>query len=595
MPMKHTSSMATTDAVDPYAVPEEVDPYAETAGNYDAPANNTEGLYEMKGPKGTLHVPYSRVMEASKGGYTVEPHIREKYAADRTAEMKKNPKLTESDLMAMELPQVEPQAPGMWQRLEGGVQKVTTPTNLFPGIPTNLVDPALGEMTVNTVKRIGAGLFGAVDFIPQAYGAYSDATSSDPQRASDGEGRLLDMHPATQIANRRKEVRDDWRVDPKLAVSNLIGDAGAIWASDKIGEYGFGKARGIRESLTEKFPMKKMNRLLKPAAADLKFGKDPARAMLEEGIVGDDLRGLGDKVYDKLHEIGAQIDQQAKLPVNKNKIIDVSSSLKPIDEALLEARKNGEPELYKKLLSLRREVTYEWKPFKDAKGEVTLRPVRLRNLRMSPEDALNFKRMVGDKVRWTGNDPFQDVVNEAAGSVYGSVKDLLNTAIPGLKDLNTRYSNLVGAAKAIERHVPVENRNATWSLKDVIFGVSGHIPLAVASHVLSSPKVMTRVAQTLYNMGRPHDIRPGVLPSKAGTPPPAPTKPMPLLMRAVPPVVTAAGMGHQLPLPQAKTEAQQRNPAPKKYKETFHSKDGHRIGTDDRVHFFDLETGQQVK
>ena len=83
-------------------------------------------------------------------------------------------------------------------------------------------------------------------------------------------------------------------------------------------------------------------------------------------------------------------------------------------------------------------------------------------MQLSPYEALQFKRMIGDRVRWT-QDPLDGAVNQALGEAYGEVKNQVNAAVPGLKDLNERYSNLVGAAKAIERRAGVEARNAITS------------------------------------------------------------------------------------------------------------------------------------
>jgi hypothetical protein len=120
-------------------------------------------------------------------------------------------------------------------------------------------------------------------------------------------------------------------------------------------------------------------------------------------------------------------------------------------------------------------------------------------MRLSPYEALQFKRQIGDRIRWT-QDPLEGAVNEALGNAYGKVKDATNHAVPGLERLNERYSNLVGAGKAIERRLPIEARNAHWSLSDILLGTSGHIPLAVARHVLRWPGVRTRAARALYNL-----------------------------------------------------------------------------------------------
>lgn len=425
------------------------------------------------------------------------------------------------------------------------------------------------------------------------------------------------------LEQRVEEFKRDYAVDPRKALENAAGDILGLYASGKLIE---GTAEGakrlppvkaateaVKHTVTEQVPRHLINNLIRPSAADVKFGKNPAQAILEEGIFGDSMYELGERTFAKLHEVGNRIDQQARLPVNAGKIVDVSGSLKPIDDAILKAVQNGEPNLFKKLNDLKTELTYEWRTVRSPKGKVSLRPVRLRNLRMSPEQALKFKRMVGDKVRWAGNDPFQDAVNEAAGSVYGGIKDRLNNAVPGLKDLNERYSNLVGAGKAIERRIPVAERNAHWSLSDIALFATDHPVIAMGRKVMSLPMIETRVAQGLYNMGS-HGPRPAFLPPRGGTPrarPIQPSIPSKTGFRAPAAIVAGQATNRQqaddlsAPAPQSqlKAEAGQRNPASapvaaaptqRRYAQTATGPNGHRIGSDDGVSWFDVETGQQV-
>jgi hypothetical protein len=223
-----------------------------------------EGLYQMTtNGADFVGVPYSRVMEASKAGYKIKPDDRETYASDRLEEMKKNPAnkrfLTEGEFRSMELPEAASSEPsvkitrggdgsftttgndlvaGAWNNLRSGVESATEPTNNYPGkIPLGLFTPKVtAEADLNTIKRIGRTLFGIADFGPQAYSALKDSLSNDPQKAIDGEARLLQMHPAAQISGRLKELRDDWKKEPKQAVENVAGDAIGLWLGGKATE-----------------------------------------------------------------------------------------------------------------------------------------------------------------------------------------------------------------------------------------------------------------------------------------------------------------------------------------------------------------------
>ena len=132
-------------------------------------------------------------------------------------------------------------------------------------------------------------------------------------------------------------------------------------------------------------------------------------------------------------------------------------------------------------------------------GVPTIKPSGPRTLTTNPYDAVVFKRIVGDSVKWTGNDPFEDTLNGVKGQIYGNIKNQINQAVPEVAPLNERYSNLVGAGKAIERRIPVEARNAQWSLSDIALGATGHIPLAITRKMLSWPATKTRIARGLYS------------------------------------------------------------------------------------------------
>jgi hypothetical protein len=118
---------------------------------------------------------------------------------------------------------------------------------------------------------------------------------------------------------------------------------------------------------------------------------------------------------------------------------------------------------------------------------------------MSPAEALEFKRHIGDRVKWT-NDPLQGEVNQALGQSYRNLKDALNVAVPELRDLNEQYSDLVGAAKSIQRRIPIENRNAHWSLSDIALAGTGHIPIAIARKIALYPGFRTRWTNAAYRL-----------------------------------------------------------------------------------------------
>jgi GGDEF domain-containing protein len=103
-------------------------------------------------------------------------------------------------------------------------QEVTSQTE-----PTATDDP--GTLTM---KRAARGLFGVADFIPQTAGIIHNLFSSDPDVSAQAETDLLNLHPGAQISDRGKEAIEEWKKSPRLAASNVAGDALALFLTRKM-------------------------------------------------------------------------------------------------------------------------------------------------------------------------------------------------------------------------------------------------------------------------------------------------------------------------------------------------------------------------
>jgi hypothetical protein len=196
-------------------------------------------------------------------------------------------------------------------------------------------------------------------------------------------------------------------------------------------------------------------------------------------------------------EMGVEAGGGRTALVTKRMLID--PTVAEARRAAEEARQGDWLNQHPRLEAARNELYFDWQEYTTPNGQTVLRPVGPRSMRLSPYDALEFKRMIGDRVRWT-QDPLDGAVNEALGASYAKVKDSLNSAVPELKKLNQQYAGLVGAASAIARRTPVAERNAHWSLSEIVLGSSGHIPLAAAVKAARFPRVRTRVAKGLYSL-----------------------------------------------------------------------------------------------
>lgn len=378
------------------------------------------------------------------------------------------------------------------------------------GIGRGLKNDVMGLATT-ALHPINAvtGLYGQTkDMLKSGQEAYNDEQTRDPKtgamsRKFPGANTILTMLEKAPVVGGMVQKAEEG--GDKLASPESVGAAAegitTFGAPELLGK-GM-KSVAKSDFVTQAIPRGLINNLIRPAAADVKFGKNPAQAILGEGLVGNTLRQLGDNTYARLNDVGKQLDALAKDPANATKVVDLKDALNPIDDAMADATKAGRVKLYDALASLKIELSNDFKQFRDVKGNMSIRPKGLKTLQMSPEEALDFKRDIGDRIRWDGTNPFGNELNTVNADVYGNIKDALNSQVPGLKDLNTRYSDLVGAAKAIERRTPVAERNAAWSLSDIAMGATGHLPMALVRKALGTPAVRTRMAQYLYNFGQP--------------------------------------------------------------------------------------------
>src|SRR5208337_1347185 len=366
-----------------------------------------------------------------------------------------------------------------------------------PRTPEMTTNAATGEGSIakNLTSFEAQGVNNVVGLGKMIKKSWMDKESGDQPTVAD---QLLDPRNLNPV------VRTGGGVDIGATLANVAPflfdlEEGESAAHSPVAKVVRGGTRSLRRAVTEDFPKHEITQEIRPTAADVKFGKDPARAVLNENIVGNSLPDLGTKVFDRLHEIGNTIDQTLQSPENATKKLDASKALEPVDRAMKQAVKDGDQGLYERLAQLKQQFGQEWKEVTpETGGKGTIQPTGPRDLNLNPYEATQLKRLVGDSTTWTGNDPFENKLNAVKGDMYAILKNEVNEAVPAVKDLNERYSNLVSAGKAIERRIPVSERLASWHLSDIALGASGHLPLAATRKLLGTTAIRTRIAQGLH-------------------------------------------------------------------------------------------------
>jgi len=305
--------------------------------------------------------------------------------------------------------------------------------------------------------------------------------------AQAGEGALV---TAAQTGGDERAVKD------AAIISSLFPVAGAV----------AGKGMDIAKGISKDMAPRIVNSLIKPLAKDLSYGKNPGRAIAEEGITASSLEDLVQKIGARKNEIGQEI--RDIISSVKDKVINASKSVSPIDEALSNAGKSPQTNqaLISRLEALKSDL------FNGKKLD-----------KMTVQEIFDLKSQVSDLTKFTGNASDDALVNKSLKRVYGSLKDSINKAAGNLKsksgktieDLNEKYADLSSAEIATKYRDAVAERANLISLPANTIGIGSALIGAIASggaavpailagasgvaleKVASSPKVKTEFAKWL--------------------------------------------------------------------------------------------------
>lgn len=202
-----------------------------------------------------------------------------------------------------------------------------------------------------------------------------------------------------------------------------------------------GKAAGARV----------INSLIKPLSKDFSYGKNPGRAVAEEGITGRTLDELITNITTRKNEIGAKIGD---IISNIKGKIDLSNLVLPIDQALVTAKKT--PSTNAALITR----------LEGVKNDLLLAGGGYKKIaKLEPKKAFDLKQTVSGITKFTGNPSDDKSVNVALKRVYGNIKEKINSAAkssgrPEIIPLNEKFADLSSAEIAgVNRDKIVQRQN----------------------------------------------------------------------------------------------------------------------------------------
>ena len=289
----------------------------------------------------------------------------------------------------------------------------------------------------------------------------------------------------------------DYLMDATMFVD--LGPKGALSSSKYVAE----KAPTMAENA--------INSLIKPRDREFSYGKNPGRGVASEGIVATSMRDLGKKVAAKKNEIGRQIQSKITDPKYSAPVgITDAEVVKPIDDAIARVKEEqpwGSEALLNRLENTKRNIMGA---IPDGEGGIA--GYKKDFSEMTPADLWEEKKKVGDLTNFTLNVKEDSYVNAALKNTYRLLDSKIDSAVPGIADLNSRYADLLGADLAIKHRDILLGRQNKVGLREALAlssgiasgavgGVEKGALAALAVQIAGSTPGKTAFAATLKKTG----------------------------------------------------------------------------------------------
>lgn len=294
-------------------------------------------------------------------------------------------------------------------------------------------------------------------------------------------------------------------------VDNQALTTGAVSAAIPVASKAFGQFVKFMGKGKQALAEQQIAQLIKPDKNAYLFGKNPAKAIIDEKIVANNWEDLAKKVGGKMDEVGSEIDN----------VVSSAPATKTIDATQI-LNKNAEEfggkvtgkDQWRTFSDRMQQLTGEFKPDL-ASGELV--KIADKDLsKMTAKDVWELQKKVGKLAQWTGAVGEKEA-NVQLQKMYGQLGKALDEMAPGTKQLQRRYAELLGADKALTNRMAVAKRNSNI-MGNVLSGGAASVisPIGMAtgqnnagtraadfalgtalSSIVRSPAARTRFAQMI--------------------------------------------------------------------------------------------------
>lgn len=309
-------------------------------------------------------------------------------------------------------------------------------------------------------------------------------------------------------------------------VGSGIGTVGALLTGTEKGQAAIDAATGAagkavdlakqststaRQALAQKIVQPLVKSTPSQMLSDAKFGRNPAQALVDEGIIGKDKPSVLSQVQARTADLHDALNGQLANHPNAGVQIDAEPIIDgAINDAVKAAQKQGNKATASRLEDLRDALKTQY-------GNIKGTPLEINNLK---SDVGNVGSDLG---AFKHSDPAEASAASAMGDVYTGLKKAVNAQIPQAAPINERIANLLSAKTALNRNIAldsgkgvldaVKNIDITKPLKsatDIAGSVIGTTPArtAAAAAIADSPKPVPNIqsasqtaalAQTPFN------------------------------------------------------------------------------------------------
>lgn len=366
--------------------------------------------------------------------------------------------------------------------------------------------PLLGDITVEGQKQFGQG--GERQIASDAlksgslYFPYGKAASAVAPFIGTGAGAIASGAAGGYLADVVSNLEN---TDNTLGQSFKPGLGTAIGAAIP----GLGVAGSLTRRAGESAAPRIINSLIKPLAKQFSYGKDPGRAVAEMGIVGNNWDELITNISKTRNQTGVELSSLlSEVGAKSQKGLQLRSALSPIDDAMRVAARNNNSILLQRLTNIKRALEEDLTFKLDEAGNPSVVSKGKKNLdSASFQDAVEFKRRIGDMTQWTGNPSDDKLVNAALKGVYGSTKQVIEDEVAAVspKDLsqvrrlNERYGDLTSAEVAARYRDNIVARQNLLSLDSKVAGIGAGLITAMATGGASIPAALVGLSVAALN------------------------------------------------------------------------------------------------